>query len=251
MVGNPSDLYGGAVLAVPLTDMRATVVVDDDAPEAPPLVAAAGAPRAYVDTSIPRSVGLAGSSALVIATLRATGFHGTERELAEAALAVETGLGTVAGLQDRLVQAYERALLMDFAAGTVEVLQPARPLFVFVVWDERIAQPSGEYHARLRERADEVTGTMAALGDLAREAAEAFVDADAGGLAELIDASFELRRELGPLPDGQSDLVAAVRSLGLPATSPGSGGSAAGVTADRDRADLVRGLGLPYAIAGI
>ena len=251
LVGNPSDLYGGAVLAVPLPDLRATVVVTDNAPDAPSIVAAAGAPRAHVETTIPQSVGLAGSSALVIATLRALDFAGTPRELAEAALAVETELGIVAGLQDRLVQAYEQPLLMDFAADTIEVVHPARPLFVFVVWDERIAAPSGDYHARLRDRANELAWVMTALRGAALDATAAFVDGDASRLGHHCDASFELRRELGPLPAGQAELVDAVRRLGLPATSPGSGGSVVGVVSQPQEAEVVGRLGLPYVLGGI
>lgn len=252
LAGNPSDLYGGAVVGVPLRDLVATVICDEDAPAAPHIVAAAGAPHARVETTIPRSVGLAGSSALVIATLRALGFDGDERSMAEAALRVETEtLGIVAGLQDRLVQAFERPLLMDFATGTVAVLQPARPLFVFAVWDEGIAAPSGDYHARLRDRIGMLGHVMDDLAAVARDAARALAGGDVEQLGALVDRSFELRRLLGPLPDGQSELVAAVRGLGLPATSPGSGGSVAGVVDDPAKAQVLDRLGLPHVIGGI
>ncbi len=84
LAGNPSDLYGGAVLAVPIPSLRAQVEIVD-APttqvagheDGLRLIEAAvargpspGSPFALRwITDIPRSVGLAGSSAIVIATL--------------------------------------------------------------------------------------------------------------------------------------------------------------------------------------
>lgn len=255
LVGNPSDIYDGAVLAVPLPSLRAEVEVDDAGPETPPIVAAAGVARGHVTTNIPRSVGLAGSSALVIAALRARGPDIPPRRLAEAALRIETDLGITAGPQDRLVQAYEQPLFMDFGHGIIKPLRSSRPLWVYAVWDDRIASPSGDYHAALRRRYDDgdtqVRSAIARLASLAPAASTALAAGDAGVLGALVDDSFDLRRRLGPLPEGQADLVDAVRGLGLPATSPGSGGSVAGVVDDPERGDVLDRLGLPFVIEGI
>ena len=247
LVGNPSDVYGGAVVAVPLPSLRATVEITEGSPPA-------------ITTNIPRAVGLAGSSALVIAALRAvfarSRYDMDPRQLAQLALDVETAkLGIVAGLQDRLVQAFEAPLFMDFAADTVDVVRPARPLTVYVAWDERLGASSGDYHAQLRTRHEagdrQVRTALEELADLARVAAPALAAGDAATLAELIDKSFEQRRRLGPLPGGQSELVEAVRRLGLPATSPGSGGSVAGVVDDPDHAQVLGRLGLDFLVGGI
>ena len=80
------------------------------------------------NTTIPRQVGLAGSSAIVTAALQAPmEFHGlTARDIPPAiqpsiALAVETEeLDIAAGLQDRVVQAYGGLVYMDFDRGTME-----------------------------------------------------------------------------------------------------------------------------------
>ena len=148
LAGNPSDGYGGATLAVAVCDFAAHV---EARPAAEPSVAprsalaratvarferelAPGAPPAAVRvrTSIPRAVGLGGSSAIVIATVRALcELHGLRLhpdELASFALAVETeDLGIAAGLQDRVAQAYEGLTFMDFRApgGVYEPLDPA------------------------------------------------------------------------------------------------------------------------------
>ena len=72
------------------------------------------------ETNIPRQVGLGGSSAIIVATLRALmAFYGVEipKEIQPSlALSVETGeLGIAAGLQDRVIQVYEGAVFMNFS----------------------------------------------------------------------------------------------------------------------------------------
>src|SRR3954452_10729270 len=135
LAGNPSDGYGGRTLAVVVREFAARAEVRPAAADRLdiPLVRAAVA-RFRADvlavgpvavdwaTTVPREVGLAGSSAIVIAVLRAlaraTGATLGERELARMALAVEAeDLGIAAGLQDRLVQAHEGLAAMDFGGG--------------------------------------------------------------------------------------------------------------------------------------
>src|SRR5205807_342590 len=141
LAGNPSDGFGGATLAVTVPDYCAEVEVspaDCDAVEpGSPLVAAAL--RRFVRetgngvakhlrwrTSIPREVGLGGSSAIVIAALRALcAMHELDiapGTLAELALAVEVEeLGIHAGPQDRFAQAHEGLTFMDFAGDPPSV----------------------------------------------------------------------------------------------------------------------------------
>ncbi len=136
LAGNPSDGYGGAVLAVTLPAFRARAEIGaaDQLRVDPPsqlvcatvqrFARAAGAPSAQAaavtwSTTIPRRVGLGGSSAIVIAVLRALcARHGTALDrsaLAELALAVEVEeLGIAAGLQDRVAQSYGGLMFMDF-----------------------------------------------------------------------------------------------------------------------------------------
>jgi glucuronokinase len=76
------------------------------------------------ESSIPRQVGLAGSSAIIVATLRCLmEFYGIDipREVqASLALSVETEeLGIAAGLQDRVIQVYEGLVYMDFARARI------------------------------------------------------------------------------------------------------------------------------------
>src|SRR5581483_12186374 len=110
LAGNPSDAFGGATLAVPIRELAAEVTIATARsqkgsdpfrhPEALRLVQAAQRRLARemdipavevvaVRTTIPREVGLGGSSAIVIAALRAM------LQLAGATLA-PTGLARVA-----------------------------------------------------------------------------------------------------------------------------------------------------------
>src|SRR5207248_715772 len=71
-------------------------------------------------SDIPRQVGLAGSSAIIVATLRCLmDFYEVPIPLEvqpSLALAVETEeLGITAGLQDRVIQVFEGLVFMDFA----------------------------------------------------------------------------------------------------------------------------------------
>ena len=135
LAGNPSDGYGGAVLAVTLPGWRAEAEatraagIGADPPNE--LVEATarrfcrevGGGPAQVSwrTSIPQRVGLGSSSALVIAVLRALcelcAVELGPTAMAELALAVEVEeLGIVAGLQDRVVQSYGGLVFMEFGA---------------------------------------------------------------------------------------------------------------------------------------
>ena len=70
-------------------------------------------------TNIPQQVGLAGSSAIITATLHALmEFYGVDIPLPVQptfVLSVEGALGIAGGLQDRVIQCYEGMVYMDFA----------------------------------------------------------------------------------------------------------------------------------------
>lgn len=267
LAGNPSDGYGGAVVAVPVPDLCATVaateadefgVVTSD-PDLRRLLSAAAdgfaesvgpLPQVTVSasTTIPRSVGLAGSSALVIAALRALGGwseHQWDRiALAELALSIERDrLGIAAGLQDRLVQAVGSAVAMTFDPVGYAVLNPDPDLPLFVAWSRGDAQPSGTVHRSLRRRYDagdeQVHDTMRALVVQARRAERAIRDRDATLLGEAMDATADLRPRLVEVPASQQRMIAIGRASGAAVNSAGSGGSVVGLASRRDRLDDV------------
>ena len=190
LAGNPSDGYGGAVLAVSVADFAAHAEVArrrgrvSDPPSA--LVDAAvarfgrGPCAVRWRTDVPREVGLAGSSAIVTATVRALcALHGHALEpdaLAAMALAVETeDLGIAAGPQDRYAQAHEGLVLMDFAGARprVERLDPALLPPLYLAWHpaRRGLARRPRRPARARRTSRAVRAGMARLAGHARAAA--------------------------------------------------------------------------------
>src|SRR5262249_37539971 len=119
-------------------------------------------------TTIPRQVGLAGSSAIIVATLRCLlGFYRVEiprHLLPSLALAVETDeLGIAAGLQDRVIQVYEGLVYMDFSRealreeaglryGYYECLDPALLPSLYVAYKADISEPTEVFHNQIRAR---------------------------------------------------------------------------------------------------
>jgi glucuronokinase len=199
-------------------------------------------------TTVPRSVGLAGSSALAVAAIGALaetwGMPMDRRVMAALALRAEVDeLGIAAGWQDRIVQSVGAPVLVDVTATEVcdglvvprvRHLQPPRALPIVVGWLDSAASGSGTYHAAVRERAASLTTPMAQLGELARAAADTVDAGDVGRLAELVDATWRLRQSAAPLRADHAALVEAVRATGVAATTPGSGGAVVAVPTDAD-----------------
>jgi galactokinase/mevalonate kinase-like predicted kinase len=248
LAGNPSDGYGGAVLAVCIPGLAARA-------EASPAAAAAPSdpPSALVDaavarfgrgactvrwaTSVPREVGLGGSSAIVTATVRALcALHGHSLEpgeLAEMVLAVEVeDLGIAAGPQDRYAQAHEGLVLMDFARARprVERLDPALLPTLYLAWRPDAAEASHAVHGGLRDRAGHpaVRAGMRRLADHARAGRDALLDGDRAAFAAAVDASFDERRALLDLDPRHVAMVEAAREAGASANYAGSGGAIVG-----------------------
>ena len=204
-------------------------------------------------TTVPRSVGLAGSSALAVAAIDAAaalwGASLDRRVVAALALSAERDvLGITAGWQDRIVQAAGRTVLVDAAemddvdGVAVPRLTPVDPpgrthpaassdggIELLLAWAGDTATSSDDYHAPLRRSADALAAPMAELAALARGAAVAWARADVDAVAAAMDAGWRLRQTHAPLRADHAALVELVRSHGLPATTPGSGGAVVAV----------------------
>jgi glucuronokinase len=270
LAGNPSDGYGGAVLAVPVRAVSARVAVrpaerlviggrsfttlDDlrgalrerDVSGLVALGVAAveafathiGRPEPCsidISTTIPESVGLAGSSAVVIATLRALAIRAGHPlpppdVLAAIALAAEVdGLGIAAGLQDRVVQCHDRMMHMEFGGGDHEAVEPGGVWQLLVAYRLGAAAPSGATHQPLRERYDrgdpDVHEAMEALADQARRATAAMRDGDTASLGAAMERSFDIRRSIVQLDPAHVEMISLARAAGAAANFSGSGGS--------------------------
>lgn len=278
MAGNPSDGYGGVVLAVPVPALVAQVAltrVDATTGRDEPAAALLGAATQVLAehlgcaidgvvlgsrTSIPRSCGLAGSSALVIAALRALTRHleVTVPPLVLAALALRAErdvLGIEAGWQDRVVQALEAPVLVDtsrlvavdgLASPVATVLARPRRIGLLVAWDEQLAAPSGELHGSLRQRYDGgepvVVEAMPSLAAAARRAATAVAHDDGRALQAAVRETAALRRAIGALAPATDALVEVAEAAGAAATSAGSGGAVTVVVEPARRAAVAGAL---------
>lgn len=215
-------------------------------------------------SNIPRLVGMGGSSAIVVATIRALmRFYGIEIPktiLPTLALHAETEeLNIPAGLQDRVVQTYEGVVYMDFARellekhghGHYEPL-PAEclpPLFVAYSVDH--AEGSEVTHSSLRVRFDRgepaVVNAMKEFARLAEQGREALLARDAERMGELMNANFDLRRRIMALKPEQVAMVEAARRLGAPCKFAGSGGAVVGLYSSEEQfaalRDAYRSLG--------
>jgi len=261
LAGNPSDGYGGRTLAVVVRDFAAharaqpaeadEIAVPGEGGE-PLMRATLERVRARIGTdapvalscltNVPRELGLGGSSAIVIACTRALcNLHGVELEtdeLARLALAVESeDLGIAAGLQDRMVQARETLVAMDFGGHPLyEELDPELLPPLFVAWHPDAAAPSGVAHGELRERHaqgdPEVTATLSRLATHAASARQALLDRDHAAFAGCVDASFDERLRIMHVDELTAAMVRAARAAGATANSAGSGGAIVGTLPD-------------------
>ena len=300
LVGNPSDLHGGAVLAVPIPELVATVEAQTDPSVAGPIeligsgvvmrwadldelrseVANRGHPpgvgiitasflrclghlhigegpagswRIGWTSDIPRSVGLAGSSALAVGVIDACAAAMGRRlppvVVAALALAVEAeDLGIVAGWQDRIVQAIGAPVLVDAArmrivdglrVPAVEQLAWPNELELLIAWRPETAEESGTSHARAGSAPDEVlVPAMEQLATTARRGARALVAGEIAGLERAVRRTWSTRSAVVPLRPDHAALVELVASTGLAATTPGSGGSVVALVPDVPVADV-------------
>lgn len=196
-------------------------------------------------SDIPRSVGLAGSSALVVGVIEAVAAHHGRRldprVVAALALAAEVDvLGIPAGWQDRVAQAHRGLVLVDAEAlAAVDGLDAptVRPLTAslraVVGWRADLAEDSGVYHGDLRADAP-AARDWTALADLARAAAAALDGGDDAAFRRAVDAGWRERQRIAPLRADHAELVDGVRAAGVVATTPGSGGSVVALPADDD-----------------
>jgi glucuronokinase len=208
---------------------------------------------ATYETNIPRQVGMSGSSAIVIATLRSLlKWYNVEDRFEQAcfpniALATEfEELGITAGLQDRVIQTYGGVVYMDFdeallkgrGYGEYERIDPAKLPRLFIAY---VLNPSdsGAFHSDVRRRWNEgdpvVRQAMRTFASFAADGKAALATGDHGAIGAMMDQAFALRRTifgdpaLGPYNLRMTELA---RRHGLSATTSGSGGAIVGVMGD-------------------
>jgi glucuronokinase len=201
---------------------------------------------ARYQSSIPRQVGLAGSSAIVTAALRALmeffSIDIAREQQANLILAAETNeLGITAGLQDRVAQVYDGLVYMDFAKdvmerlghGAYEQLDPHVLPSMFVAHQTRPTKMSGLVLHDVKhrwERGDAVVlETLDRIAALATHGREALLNGHHEEFASLMNENFDLRRRIMRIDERDLAMVETARSLGASAKLTGSGGAIIGV----------------------
>src|SRR5688572_10869918 len=173
IVGNPSDIYGGFVVScsVPLRNTCTLTTTKVEEPPSDPTLWDAATSRFPVPpcrvewhSEVPRSSGLAGSTALLAATLACVlAFRGNERcpdiEFAELVRDIELNeAGIVCGYQDAYMAVHGGLQAMDFSGkhpidggppGKLKSLDAELPFLLITTGVERL---SGSVHGPMRER---------------------------------------------------------------------------------------------------
>jgi galactokinase/mevalonate kinase-like predicted kinase len=278
VIGNPTDMYGGAVLSCSVS-MRARVTIveapqliletegreyyitgrDDLRPQGdhfdvaravldylrlPPLAC-----RVRYESKIPLRSGMAGSTALTVALLRALlawlGEHPNLYRIAEQARYVELNyLKVVCGYQDAYMCTFGGLNYMDFRGkqfyrqaeaelfATVEPLAPFANSLPFVLGYTGIQHASSAVHKPLRERWLEgeppVVRGYERITELARAGKKALLLEDWPTLGRLMDENHAVQRDLGGSGESNERLIAAALeagALGAKLAGAGDGGT--------------------------
>ena len=204
------------------------------------------------ESSIPRQVGMAGSSAIATATMRALmQFFDVQIPIEivpSLVLAAETEeLGINAGLQDRVIQTYEGCVYMDFDRkqmekyhhGKYQRLDPALLPKLYMAYKTDLSKVSGPVFNNLKERfnnGDEyVHQTIRELADLAVEGKQALINGDHKTFNQLINHNFDLRCKIMNISESNMEFIRIARESGVSAKFSGSGGSIIGMYPDDDK----------------
>lgn len=197
-------------------------------------------------SSIPRQVGLAGSSAIITALFRAlTVFYKVEISpeiLPTVILDVEREeLGINAGLQDRVIQVFEGCVFMDFDSevleaknhGIYERIDPGLLPSLFIAYKTDLGKVSGQVLNDIRVRYDKgeklVIETLDRIASLAEKGREALEAGRPEELSSLMDENFDLRSRIMKISDSNREMVSVARQCGASAKFAGSGGSIIGI----------------------
>ncbi len=200
-------------------------------------------------STIPQRVGLAGSSALVTATLSCLmEFYEADipKEIQpNLTLSVERDeLGIAAGLQDRVIQVYEGLVFMDFdrallegrGYGEYEELDPAYLPKLFIAYRTDLAEGSEVFHNNIRDRwlasDPEVVEAMHDFASYAQTVRDLLVAERGNEIGPWMDKNFDRRLSIFELDPKNVDMVMRARSVGAHCKFAGSGGAVVGCYED-------------------
>ncbi|MBW8042383.1 MAG: GHMP kinase [Planctomycetes bacterium] len=196
-------------------------------------------------SNIPHGVGLAGSSAIITACLRALmGFYGVSiAKYIQANLVLSAEMDELriaAGLQDRVIQVYEGLVYMDFCKeimskqgyGNYELLEAKLLPRLYIAYHGDLSEPTEVFHNNIRDRFEsgdrEVIGAMRYWADLTGKVKRCLLNGQFEKIADLLNANFDRRRKIYRLSEEHILMVETARRLGASAKFTGSGGAIVG-----------------------
>lgn len=202
-------------------------------------------------STIPNRLGLAGSSAIITAAMRALfKFYELQiqpAQLANLVLATEREeLSIPAGLQDRVAQAYNIPVFMDFNREFMEqngfgiyrpITIPA-DLKLYVAYRTDLAEGSEILHSRLRDDYESgvpsVLDAMREWAELTEKVLHAMEKRDYSAIPAILNRNFDLRLEVcrTSISAMNRKMVELARSTGASAKFTGSGGAIIGTYED-------------------
>lgn len=268
IVGNPSDIYGGAVVScsVPArATCRLTLGVDVSLPDDPTLWNAATARfplsdvRVEWSSEVPRSSGLAGSTALLAATLACVlASRGEEPDLntvkgkalfAELVRDVEFHeAGVQCGFQDAYMAVFGGLQRMDFSGkspveigplASVSAMQSDLPFLLITTGVERL---SGSVHGPVIKRwlagETKIVEAVAEVATLGRLGADALSNQDLTELAACMNRNQQVINAWGGSGEAIDKLVEDCLDAGALAAKlagAGMGGTVIALAEDLDR----------------
>lgn len=201
------------------------------------------------ESNIPLRLGMGGSSAIITSALRALmQYFEVDIPLpVQANLVLETEtkeLEVAAGLQDRVVQAYEGLIYMDFdrklmeaqGYGRYERLDYQLLPNIYIAYRTSLSEGTEVFHNNLRGRFDSgeprLVEAMASWAAMAERGRAALLSGDLETLDRLIDANFDLRARIYKIGRENLRMVEAAREAGATAKFAGSGGTIIGTFRD-------------------
>lgn len=196
-------------------------------------------------TNIPNRLGLAGSSAIISACMKALmTFYEVEIPrplLANLVLSVEKDeLRIGAGLQDRVAQAFETPVFMDFDKAVMDRqgygayqafgAQLLPPLYIAYRTD--LSEGSEVVHNDLKGRYkagdSSVLDAVKRWATITQEVMQELESGNPDKIGALLDENFDLRRSIMNLSSENVQMVELARSVGASAKFTGSGGAIIG-----------------------
>ncbi|MFC1563658.1 mevalonate kinase [candidate division KSB1 bacterium] len=198
------------------------------------------------NTSIPRQVGLGGSSAIVTAVLRALmKFYKVNIPLEvqpNIVLSAEKDeLSINAGLQDRVIQVFEGCVYMDFNKNTMdekkhgiyEKINPELLSNLYIAYKTDLGKVSGsalnEIQTRFEMKDPIVLKTLEQIANLAVLGKQAILNHNMKELSQLMKENFYHRKKIMQINESNMELIRTAEKCGTTAKFAGSGGSIIGI----------------------